>query len=487
MEIRSYINGEWLTPDSGRIVKNVNPADLGETVCEFASAGEKETLEAIAAAQNAFPGWAAVPAPERGRYVARVAALARERQDEIAGVMTREEGKLLKESLGEIKKGNSVLEYYGGAGFRIYGRTIPSELGECFTCTIRRPLGSVGIISPWNFPWAIPCWKIAPALVAGNTVVFKPAELTPGTATLLVRLFAEAGLPPGVLNLVVGPGSKVGETIIRHRDLKAVSFTGSNEVGRRVIEEAAKTHKKVQCEMGGKNALVLMEDGDLEAAVAATIDGAFGSTGQRCTATSRVLVQRGIKDRFTERLLERTREYFPGNGLDPKATMGPVVDRKQYESVLGYIEAGRKEGARLLCGGKAAGGNGYFIEPTVFDGVTAGMRIFQEEIFGPVLALAAFGSFEEALALSNDVPYGFTGAIFTRDVKTAMRFIEQAEIRMAHINEPTIGGEAQLPFGGGKATGYGDREMAEDGLNFFTQTKTVFINYSGRGERAMIR
>lgn len=487
MDIKSYINGQWITPASDRVVRSINPADFSETVYEFASAGEKEAEAAVAAAQAASRKWEEVSAPERGRYIARVAEIARQRQDEIARVMTREEGKLLKESLGEVKKGISVLEYYGGAGFRLYGRTIPSELADCFTYTLRRPIGAVGIISPWNFPWAIPCWKIAPALVAGNAVVFKPAELTPGTATLLVQFFAEAGLPPGVLNMVVGPGSKVGETIIHHRDLKAISFTGSNEIGKRVIEAAAKTNKKVQCEMGGKNALVLMEDGDIEAAVAATVDGAFGSTGERCTATSRVLVHNQVKGEFLKKLLAKTREYVPGNGLDPKATMGPVVDKKQYESVLSYIEAGRSEGARLIYGGSKTGKNGYFIEPTIFDGVTAKMRIFQEEIFGPVLAVTSIGSFEEAVALSNDVDYGFTGAIFTRDIKAIMRFIERTEIRMVHINEPTIGGEAQLPFGGCKATGYGDREMADDGLNFFTQTKTVFINYSGRGERAMIR
>ncbi|NLW94480.1 MAG: aldehyde dehydrogenase family protein, partial [Chlamydiae bacterium] len=306
-------------------------------------------------------------------------------------------------------------------------------------------------------------------------------------ARILVELFEKAGLPPGVLNMVVGPGSAVGESIVHHPAIKAVSFTGSNEVGKRVIAESARLHKKVTCEMGGKNALVLMEDGDIDAAVAATADGAFGSTGQRCTATSRVLVHRKVKDAFVERLLEKARGYVPGDGMDPATTMGPVVDRKQYESVLAHIEAGRKEGARLLLGGGAAAGNGYFIEPTIFDGATPAMRIFREEIFGPVLCISEFERFDEAILLSNATEYGFTGAIFTRDVRAIMRFIEQAEIQMVHINEPTIGGEAQLPFGGCKATGYGDREMADEGLNFFTLTKTVFINYSGRGERAMVR
>lgn len=487
MQIRSFINGRWICPNSARIVRNVNPANIDEVVTEFPSAGEKETRDAIAAARETFGGWREVPAPERGRYVLRVMERARARKDEIARIMTREEGKLLREAAGEVQKGINILEYYGGAGFRINGQTIPSEIADCFTCTVRRPLGVAGIITPWNFPWAIPCWKIAPALVAGNTVVFKPAELTPWTASVLVELFEEAGLPPGVLNMVVGPGSAVGEIIVQHPHIHAVSFTGSNEVGRRVIVEAARTHKKVTCEMGGKNALILMEDGDMAAAVDATADGAFGSTGQRCTATSRALVHGSRSEEFMERIIAKAKTYVPGDGMAPGATMGPCVDRKQFETVLSYIEAGKNEGARCVLGGTRAPGNGYFVNPTIFDRVRPEMKIFQEEIFGPVLSVTEFETFEEAVALSNKVNYGFTGAIFTRDMHTIMKFIEQAEIRMVHINEPTIGGEAQLPFGGCKSTGYGDREMAEEGLNFFTQTKTIFINYSGKGERAMIR
>jgi len=487
VEIRSFINGRWIRPSSQRIVRNINPADFTDVVTEFPSAGEREVRDAIDAARATFMSWREVPAPERGRYVLRVMELARVRKDEIARTMTREEGKLLREAVGEVQKGINILEYYGGAGFRLNGQTIPSEIAECFTCTVRRPLGVAGIITPWNFPWAIPCWKIAPALVAGNTVVFKPAELTPWTASILVELFEESGLPPGVLNMVVGPGSVVGETIIQHPQIHAVSFTGSNEVGRRVIVEAARTHKKVTCEMGGKNALILMEDGDMAASVDATADGAFGSTGQRCTATSRVLVHTSRAAEFMERLIAKAKTYVPGNGMDPNATMGPCVDKKQFETVLSYIEAGKKEGARCVLGGMRAPGNGYFINPTIFDRVCPEMKIFQEEIFGPVLCVTEFNTFEEAVALANNVRYGFTGSIFARDMRTIMRFIELAEVRMVHINEPTIGGEAQLPFGGCKSTGYGDREMAEEGLNFFTQTKTVFINYSGIGERAIIR
>ncbi len=487
MRIRSYINGKWILPRSERVVRSVNPARTDEVVWEFASSGAEETREAIEAAGKAFIQWREVPAPERGRYVSRVAEYAREREEQIAATMTREEGKILKEARGEVKKGISLLEYYGGAGFRLNGQTIPSEIANCFTYTLRRPLGVVGLITPWNFPWAIPCWKIAPALVAGNTVVFKPAELTPGTASILVEMFAEAGLPPGVLNMVVGPGSVVGEAIIHHPDVKAVSFTGSNEVGRRVIVEAARTHKKVTCEMGGKNALVLMDDGDIDAAVTATAEGAFGSTGQRCTATSRLLVHRDVKKMFLEKLIAKAQQYIPGDGMDPKATMGPLVDGKQFERVLSYIDIGKKEGARMILGGKNDGKNGYFVAPTIFVDVTPDMKIFQEEIFGPVLAVTEFNDLSEAIKLSNATQYGFTGSIFTKDVGNVMQFIEHAEIRMVHVNEPTIGGEAQLPFGGCKATGYGDREMADEGLNFFTQTKTVFVNYSGSGERSIIR
>ena len=308
MEIQSYIRGEWIVPRSKRTVRNVNPANVDEVISEFPSAGEEETSRAVDAAREAFPAWREMPAPERGRFVTRVAEMARQRQDELARTMTREEGKTLREAMGEVRKGISLIEYYGGAGFRLSGQTVPSELADCFACTIRRPLGVVGLITPWNFPWSIPCWKIAPALVAGNTIVFKPAELTPGTARILVELFEKAGLPRGVLNMVAGPGSAVGETIVHHPAIEAVSFTGSNEVGKRVIVESARTHKKVTCEMGGKNALVLMEDGDIDAAVAATADGAFGSTGQRCTATSRVLVHKKVKDAFVERLLGKIRK-----------------------------------------------------------------------------------------------------------------------------------------------------------------------------------
>jgi alpha-ketoglutaric semialdehyde dehydrogenase len=486
MKTGSFIHGEWIQPESDRKIINRNPANPDEILSEFPAATAKDAQRAIEAAKHAFPAWKSTPAPERGRIFARAVGLATQRIDEIARVMTQEQGKIFKEAAGEVKKGINLLEYYAGAGFRIEGLTLPSETKDCFTCTVRKPLGVVGIITPWNFPWAIPVWKITPALVAGNTVVFKPAELTPGTAALMVEIFQEAGLPAGVLNMVVGPGSVVGEAILNHADIKAVSFTGSNQIGQRVINACAGGMKKVTCELGGKNALIVMDDADLDAAATATAVGAFGSTGQRCTATSRVLVHEKIKSQFISKLLEEAKQFTPGDGLKPETTMGPSVDEKQFQTVLDYVAIGKTE-AKLLLGGNRVGNKGFFMESTIFDEVKAHHRIFQEEIFGPVLSVSTFKTFEEAIELANNTEFGLSASLFSKDMTTVMRYTEEIEAGMVHVNEPTIGGEAQLPFGGLKATGYGDREMSEDGLNFYTETKTVFINYSGSVDRAMSR
>ena len=487
MKAGCFINGVWRVPDSKKTIKNINPANTRDVISEFPAAGKKEIKEAIEAAKNAYKSWRYIPAPERGRYILKVAEIAKKDIDNIARVMTREQGKLLREAAGEVKKGINVLEYYSGAGFRLEGKTIPSESRSCFTYTVRCPLGPVGIITPWNFPWAIPCWKIAPAIVSGNTVVFKPSELPPGTAELLVGYFHEAGLPQGVLNMVVCDGPDFGEVILPSPQIKAISFTGSNNVGNYIMQEAVKTGKKVTCEMGGKNALILMEDGNVSEAVAAALDGAFGSTGQRCTATSRILVHRAVREEFTALLLDKAKNYRPGCGMEAESTIGPSIDNRQYQSVLEYIEIGKKEGAKLIHGGKMVKHEGYFIEPTVFDCVSPDMRVFQEEIFGPVLTITEIESLDEAIELANSVKYGLSGAIFTSSIDKAMKYIDNIEVGMAHVNEPTIGGEAQLPFGGTKATSYGNREMEEEGLHFFTETKTVFINYSGSGQRILIR
>lgn len=485
----SYINGKWIHPKSDRVTKNINPADTNDVLAEFPSATEEDARAAIEAAREAFPAWRDTPAPTRGRILWKAVEIARKRHEEIAQTMTREEGKVIKEARGEVTKGINVLEYYAGAGFRIEGKTLPAEAARCFTYTIRRPLGVVALIAPWNFPWAIPCWKIAPALVAGNTVVFKPAELTPATATLLVEILEEAGLPPGVLNMVVGPGSKVGEVFVNAPETKAISFTGSNAVGSRIYQNAAKLGKKVTCEMGGKNAAIVMPDADLEKATAAIHGGAFGSTGQRCTATSRVIVHPDVKKELLDRLVAKAESIKVGDGRDESVDMGPAVDENQFNTDLEYIEVAKKEGAKLVTGGGRVEDlpQGYFVKPTIFDGVTPEMRIFKEEVFGPVLAVSTAKDIDEAIRMANAVEYGLSGSIFTQDIDNVMRYIEGVEAGMVHVNEPTIGGEAQLPFGGTKATGVGEREMSEEGLNFFTELKTVFINFSGSGERQMIR
>jgi aldehyde dehydrogenase (NAD+) len=489
MRTGSYVNGKWYHPRSTRLVRNLNPADPEDVLAEFPAAEAGDVGAAIEAAQAAFRGWKKTPGPERGRVLWRAADIARQRADEIARTLTREEGKVLKEAKGEVLKGISLLEFYAGEGFRMHGKTLPSEARDTFTYTIRRPLGVVGLIAPWNFPWAIPVWKSAPALAAGNCVIFKPAELTPATASLLAEIYEQAGLPAGVFNMVVGSGSVVGEAMVHSPVLRAISFTGSNEIGAALYAKAAQRGAKVTCEMGGKNAVIVMADADLDKAAVAIHGGAFGSTGQRCTATSRVIASPEIKDSLVQRLVEGARKIKLGNGLDESVDMGPAVDEKQWKTDLDYIDIGRKEGARLIFGGKKPEhvGRGYFVEPAIFDNVAPGMRIFKEEIFGPVLSVTTAATLQEALAAANGVEYGLTTSIFTENIDTIMNFVEEVETGMVHVNEPTIGGEAQLPFGGTKSTGVGEREMAEEGLNFFTELKTVFINYSGKADRLMIR
>ena len=482
MNTGSYIGGRWYHPDSTRMTRNVNPADPSDIIAEFPSATAADALRAIDAAKQAARGWRETPAPERGRVLWRAADIARRRAEEIAQMMTREEGKIIREARGEVTRGIAVLEYYAGAGFRLSGRTLPAEARDTFTYTIRRPLGVAGLITPWNFPWAIPVWKSAPALVAGNTVVLKPAELTPGTATLLAEIYEEAGVPPGVFNMVVGPGSQVGNTLVEHPDVRAISFTGSNEVGMAIYAQAAKRGAKVTCEMGGKNAVIVLPDANIEKAAAAIASGAFGSTGQRCTATSRVIAHPEIKDELVERVGTLAAAMKIGPGLDEGTDLGPAVDENQWRTDFEYIGVAREEGARLVYGGRRPDSlPGYFVEPTIFDDVAPGMRIFKEEVFGPVLAVSMANSLGEALEFANGVEYGLSASIFTQDIDTVMRFVEDVEVGMVHINEATIGGEAQLPFGGSKSTGVGEREMSEEGLNFFTELKTVFVNFGQSG------
>jgi alpha-ketoglutaric semialdehyde dehydrogenase len=487
---RNFIGGKWVDSASPKTAVNENPADTRDVLGLVPLSTPEEAQQAVAAASAAFPAWRDTPAPVRGRILFRVWELMESEKEHLAELLTREEGKTVKESLGEVQRTINILEYIAGEGRRQGGETVPSELKRNFCYTVRQPLGVVACITPWNFPVAIPVWKIAPALVAGNTVVFKPATLTPETGALVVSLFERAGLPEGVLNMVLGSGGTVGNALLDHPDVRAVSFTGSNEVGSEIYARGAKRMIRVQCEMGGKNPVVVLADADLDLAVEATAQGAYGSTGQRCTATSRVVVEDAVADAFVERLVARSRAVRVGNGADRAVDMGPAVDQSQLDTDLRYIEIGRGEGARLLCGGKRlAGGDldqGYYVEPTVFDHVAPGMRIAQEEIFGPVVSVIRARGFEEALAAANSVRYGLSSSIFTSDVSRAFRFVDRIEAGIVHVNSGTPGGEAQLPFGGTKDTGVGPREQGSGALEFFTEVKAVYVDYTGEGRKSSL-
>jgi aldehyde dehydrogenase (NAD+) len=414
----------------------------------------------------------------------KAAEIARRRSDELAALMTREQGKILSEAKGEMAKGITLIDWYAGEGMRFMGASAPSELPGNFLYTLREPLGVVSIITPWNFPWAIPVWKTAPALVAGNAVILKAASQVPSLAVEMLKIFEEAGLPPGVLNLVLGEPESFGNSLIEDPRLKAVSFTGSNAVGQLVHDICGKRGAKVTCEMGGKNPAVVWNDADLGLALGGVMKGAFGSTGQRCTATSRLILGEEIYDEFMGMLLAEVKKIKVGDGMDPAVTMGPAIDALQLKQDLDYVAIGKKEGAKLLCGGNQLKDgdlkHGFFIEPTVFEGVKPKSRLWQEEIFGPVLSVAKAKTFEQALDLANDSPFGLTSAFYSQDMTLAMKFVEGMEAGMVHLNSPTIGGEAQVPFGGVKGSGVGEREMAKDGLHFFTEQKTVFVDYTGQ-------
>jgi acyl-CoA reductase-like NAD-dependent aldehyde dehydrogenase len=485
---RNFINGRW-AESRGRTVERRNPANLDEVVAVIPLSTREEAREGIAAAKAAFPAWRDTPAPSRGRVILKAMQLMEEQKEELARLLTREEGKALKDSLGEVQKSINILEFMAGEARRLGGETLPSELPRNLSYTVKQPLGVVGAITPWNFPVSIPVWKIAPALVAGNTVIFKPATLTPLTAAKVTQIFADAGLPAGALNLVSGAGREVGEELVQNPDVRAISFTGSNEVGSALYAQGAQRMKKCQCEMGGKNPLVVLADADLPLAVESALFGAFASTGQRCTATSRVVVEEEIADQFVAALVERARQFKVGNGLDPGIEMGPAVDEQQMNTDLHYIEIGKKE-AKLLLGGERLSGpaydRGYFVAPTIFDHVGADSQIAQDEIFGPVLSVIRVRDFDEALRVANSVRYGLSSALYTNDAAKIFEFIDRIETGITHINSPTVGGEAHLPFGGMKATGVGVREMGHVALDFYTELKTVYIDYTGRKRESSI-
>jgi methylmalonic acid semialdehyde dehydrogenase len=481
---RNFIGGQWIESESSRTAQNINPANTDDVLGTVRQATREEARRGVEAASQAFREWRATPAPTRGRILARAARLMEDNKEELAQLLTREEGKTISESRGELQRSINVAEFCAGESRRMNGETIQSELPANFAYTIKQPLGVVACVTPWNFPVAIPVWKIAPALVAGNTVVFKPASLTPATAVRIVEIFEEAGIPKGVLNLILGSGSDAGDEIINHPAVKAVSFTGSNEVGIRLYEQASRRGAKVQCEMGGKNPVIVLEDADLDLAVESTAQGAFGSSGQRCTATSRAVVINDIADEFVSRIVKRAEGMRIGAGSDPATEMGPSVDENQFKTVLSYIDVGREDGAELKCGGTRAEGDGldkgYFVRPAVFDRVTPDMRIAREEVFGPVLSVLRVKDFDEAMQVANDSEYGLSSSIFTNDAVRIFRFVDEIETGMTHINSPTTGGEAHIPFGGIKGTGIGDREQGSTALDFYTDLKVVYVDYTGR-------
>ena len=481
IEVRNYIRGEWISVRQGRQIEIRNPADQDEVVGRGYLASTKDAESAVSAASEALPAWSRMPAPKRGEIVERAADLLRAEQDDVARLLTREEGKTIAEAKGEIYRAYNVLNYTAGQSRRMGGMTIPSELPRNFAYTIRQPLGVVSLITPWNFPICIPAWKVAPALVAGNTVIFKPSSTTPLTAANLVEIFERAGLPPGVLNLLVGSSSEVGDVITRDRRVRAVSFTGSSENGSQICTSCATRGAKAQCEMGGKNPVVVLEDADLSLALEGIVSGAFGSTGQRCTATSRAVLQESIADELVGQMADRISKWKLGNGLDPDVQMGPLVSGQQLKTVEEYVHAGKSEGARLVTGGQRVPGlqRGFFLEPTIFDHVKPEHRIAREEIFGPVLCVLRAKDYEEAMTLANASEYGLTASIYTSDAGKVFDFCDRIEAGMVHVNSPTVGGEAQIPFGGVKSSGIGDREQGATALDFYTDVKVVYIDYTG--------
>jgi len=486
-EYKLHIGGESRDSSTGETFDDINPATL-ENLATVQVAGNEDVDRAVEAAEEGFRVWSEVPAPRRAEVIFRAARILQERKEDLAILMTEEMGKVLPETRGDVQEAIDIAIYAAGEGRRMFGETTTSELKDKFCMTVLRPIGVVGVITPWNFPLAIPGWKIMPALIAGNAIVFKPASDTPLLAIKLVEILMEAGLPPGVVNIVPGPGGSVGKAIVQHPRIKAISFTGSLETGKWIMEECAKTMKRVSLELGGKNPVIVMDDADLELALEGVLWGAFGTTGQRCTATSRLILHEKIKDEFTTRLLAKTKLLRVGNGLLPETDIGPVINKAQLEKIERYVRIGKEEGATLLLGGNAIdpGLPGYFFEPTIFTDVRPDMRIAQEEIFGPVLSIITVSGLEEAIEVANNTRYGLSSAIYTENVGKAFRAVKKIEAGITYVNAPTIGAEVHLPFGGVKGTGNGFREAGTEAIKEFTEVKAVYIDYSGRLQRAQI-
>jgi acyl-CoA reductase-like NAD-dependent aldehyde dehydrogenase len=489
-KFQNFINGQWVDAKSGKTSANRNPADWDDIVGLFPKSGKEDVDEAVKAARAAYEKWRLMPAPARGDILRKIGDLLVKNKEEIAHEMTREMGKVLAEARGDVQEGIDTAYYAATEGRRLFGHTVPSEMPNKFAMAIRVPVGVAGIITPWNFPMAIPTWGIFPAILSGNTVVFKPASDTPKTATTLVQIMMDAGVPEGVVNLVHGGGGEVGNAIVAHPEVDMMLFTGSSEIGKQISRDASATLKRVSLELGGKNAQIVMEDADLELALDGVLWGAFGTTGQRCTATSRLILHENISEKFMEMLVERTKRLKLGNGLLPTIDVGPCINEAQRRIVQSYVEIGKNEGAQLVCGGAIANqgdlAKGWFYEPTIFDNVKPHMRIAQEEIFGPVLSVIRTTSLEDAVGIMNGTIYGLSSSVYTRDVNKAFAAIRDIQAGITYINVPTIGAEAHLPFGGVKQTGNGHREGGWAVYDFFTEWKSVYIDYSGKLQRAQI-
>ena len=487
---KNYIGGKWVDASSGKTLENRNPANWDEVIGLFPRSDKRDVDEAVASAREAFRKWSLFPAPRRADIVKRAGDIMVERKEELAREMTREMGKVLIETRGDVQEGIDTAYYSAGEGRRMFGVTAPSELPNKFTMSVKMPVGVAGIITPWNFPMAIPTWKIFPALVAGNTIVFKPASDTPKTATTLVEILIEAGVPDGVINIVHGGGNDVGMAIVEHPGIDLISFTGSTLVGKKISELAAKDLKRVSLELGGKNAQLVMDDANLELALDGILWGAFGTTGQRCTATSRLILHEKIYDKFLDMLVERASKLKLGNGLDESVEVGPCINEAQRQKVHSYVEIGKKEGAKLLLGGEyATGGDldkGWFYKPTIFADVDPHMTIAQEEIFGPVLSVIKVKDIDEGIEVLNGTIYGLSSSVYTKNINNAFKAMRDIKAGITYINAPTIGAETHMPFGGVKQTGNGHREGGSSAFDFFTEVKTIYVDFSDRLQRAQI-
>ncbi len=486
---KNLIGGRWVAAASGKTFDSVSPANHEEVIGTFPASGTADVDAAVAAAKAAFPAWSLMPAPKRGEILFKVARILAEHKEELSRLMTREMGKVLTEARGDVQEAIDVAYYMAGEGRRLFGQTVPSEMPDKFAMAIRKPIGVVGIITPWNFPIAIPGWKLFPALICGNTAVMKPASDTPACMLRFVELLLEGGIPDGVVNVVTGSGGEVGNAIVEHPEVRVISFTGHTDTGVEISRRAAETLKRVSLELGGKNPIVVWEDADLGLALDSAVWSAFGTSGQRCTAASRLIVHRNVHDQFVEMLRKRVASLVLGDGLVEGTDVGPVINDKAVERIAAYAAIGRNE-AELVIGGEPARdgalAKGSFFQPTIFADVKPDARIALEEIFGPVTSVLAVDSWEETVRIVNSVKYGLSTSLFTRDINLAFRSIRDFDSGLGYVNHGTIGAEAHLPFGGTKATGNGHREVGQAALDFFSEWKSVYIDYSGKLQRAQI-